>query len=473
MRNLANLSAVLTSTLALSLLASSCTPLSPSNSGRAIDKKGDALDDGPGLDDRRGDQQDDDSGGDQSTIEQAVSRSAGKAYLSLDALQMTPERITQWVEADKAKRGAAGATVRYTYIPVDFFRDPKELNYARVGLSKAINSVAVAATDIVSPEDVSEGHGVVFALDLSKYWGAEALRKWEIAARGQSKDVFSPARRLDLAPFDANQPVPADRLAYNLLHGGVYNDLIDTPEFGRQLNRRLGAGEPTEKIGVQNAITFGPRYAQRRPMANGRGSLWEAFDDFNGTRRELIWINGARGVPQFRGDGMVADYGTVAAEVWHHMPNGLIAYYIWGNANQERTKAEQSFVVDPLNNRDRQVMTGFCIFCHAGGVQAAPNDMDKAVKEGRVRDLEAARAFWTPQQQVTARYAEDRQIYLDAMRKVVTGISGGDENFNEGVITAADGKEPCYLLISTISGNSSRGDISAGLNAIANRNGND
>jgi len=369
-------------------------------------------------------------------------------------------QISSWVEADKAKRGAEVEKFRYSFIPEIFTKDNKETNYARIGLSKALNSVALHAEDIVTLEDASDGHGLVYAINIEKLWGEKAVRKWSIVASAVSKQVFSPAPRLDLRPFPADQPVSADRLAYNVLHGGIYNQLLEFPSRGTTFIRSLKADTITHRYAVRNAITYGPRYAQRRQLGDREGGYWESFDDFNGRKRELIWITG-NPIPRFRQDGMVADFGTVASEAWFHMKNGMPAYIIWGNANQERTKAELSFVTDPLNHKDRQLVNGFCVFCHISGVQAAPNDVWTAIEEGKItRDLERAKEFWTNNEDLGEAYAKDRQIVVNALAKIVSNISDGEKVFNDSIINGADEREPCFFLTSSISGSRLKGDTS-------------
>jgi len=377
-------------------------------------------------------------------------------YVALTA-PATQSQIDAWVTADQAKRGADAAQYRYAYIPAAFLTDPQEANYARIGLSKALNSVAIAASDIVSPEDVSEGHGVVYALPLAKYWGDQWQRKWQIVSQAIQARVFSPAPTLDLRAFDGNKPVSADRLAYNLLHGGVYNQLIDTPSDGQELKQRLGVGKATDHLAVRHPITYSPRYIQRHELPGGQGSYWETFDEFYGQDgAEIPWLRG-NPIPQFRFDGMLADYQTVASEAWNNMKNGLPAYYIWGNADQERSKAEQSFVRDPLNLKGHDLLNGFCVFCHIAGPQQAPNDMATAIDQGTVTNAQA-KAFWTSNDDLGKAYARDRQIYVTAMRKIVLGISDGDAKFNDGLISSSDNTEPCYFLISDLTGNPNHGD---------------
>jgi hypothetical protein len=174
-------------------------------------------------------------------------------------------------------------------------------------------------------------------------------------------------------------------------------------------------------------------------------------------------MNGS--IPKFRYDGMVGDYGTVAAEAWSHMQNGLIAYYVWGNANQERTRAEQSFVVDPLNlHKGGYLITGFCVFCHVNGVQSAPNDIWTALEGGKITGGNQARLkeFWTSNDVLYEKYDEDRDIYQRAVRKIVIGISDGDAAFNKSVILGTNEREPSYYLTSIISKSRDDGVIANG-----------
>ena len=352
--------------------------------------------------------------------------------------------IQKYVAAHQASKGATAAEYRYTFIPATHL-GPERINYARVAISKALNSVALNAADIVNPEDASEGRGVVFAFHLPSYFGGSWQEKWGYVRQPRLKPVIvSPAPMLDLAPFDDRAPVVADRLVYNLLHGSVYNYLVEAPLLRNMMVSRIGVSEPNAHIGVQKPITYGPRYISRRSLTGWRGSYWETQDDFLGIRQPMPWLSGS--IPQFRPDGMIVDFQLAVAEAWFHMRNGLPAFYVWGQGSQERTMAELTFVKDPLNKKSHDVITGFCNFCHRLGVQAIPNDMADAVEQGRVPGGDA-RAFWTPKAQLDSMYREDRAIIQGAMEKIVRGISGGDTDWNQALITGAEGKEPMYDLV--------------------------
>src|SRR5690606_15063057 len=90
--------------------------------------------------------------------------------------------------------------------------------------------------------DASNGHGVMFAIDLRQMWGAKGLEKWKYVsdARGRNHPGgFFPESAMEraFAPLD---PVPADRLVYNALHGPIYPDLIETADSEPQHRRKLG-----------------------------------------------------------------------------------------------------------------------------------------------------------------------------------------------------------------------------------------
>ena len=371
--------------------------------------------------------------------------------------ELTATQVDAWVTADKAKRSG---NIGYAVMPSHFLGKKDDMNLARIGLSKAINSVAMAATEIHNPIDVSEGHGLVFALELDKYWGAEAAQKWSFTAAGRQQRAFSPITPQQALPpraFDGSKAVPFDRLVYNMLHGGMYIALTDMEASGTRQKQKLGINPqtpPTIRSGVKDAIVKGPRFMRRLELPNGQGAYWESFDDFNGRRTDLPWRNGS--LPYRRFDGMYLDrtWTTVASESWSHMKNGMINYYIWGNANQRRSKAEISFVVDPLNPKSGSLLNGSCIYCHVGGTQVAPADMWKHAEE----NSRVSKEFWSDQEKITEAYIKDRKIFQDAMTKVVLGISDGTPEYNESVYGFTLEKEPCFFTVGQLIGSPRAGN---------------
>jgi hypothetical protein len=368
------------------------------------------------------------------------------------------ETIKQWAATDRAKRGTDASFIKYTYLPNAIKDDKDKANLARVGVFKALNSTSMGNSEIVLGEDVSDGHGLLFAFDIRKFWGDKAQRNWQTVAGGRGKNVFASAPAQSLRSFPADEPVRVDRLAYNLTHGKVYNVLIDNPPYEQNLRRQQGIkSEIVAWAAQKNAIVDGPRIAWLRELPDGR-KYWATGDEFYGREGKEIPYASGDPVVRLRGGargGMLAikGGGTVASEAWMEMKNGLISYYIWGNAAQERTRAEQSFIIDPANKRSRFVINGrSCITCHAAGSQGAPSDMATYIDNGRISSQYVTRAkeFWTTNDKLEKIYAETRVKFQEALGKIVYGISDGDKAYNEKIKLGGGEAEPLLFLINMI-----------------------
>ncbi len=87
--------------------------------------------------------------------------------------KVTEDQVVAWIEADKAKTPAAAKEfIKYTSFHElhNAGVSAQQLNYARAGLSKALNGAARWAPRIVNPVDVN-GKGIVYRLDIRDYWG--------------------------------------------------------------------------------------------------------------------------------------------------------------------------------------------------------------------------------------------------------------------------------------------------------------
>jgi hypothetical protein len=87
--------------------------------------------------------------------------------------KITEQQVLEWIEADKAKIPDADREfIKYT----SFHQlhnagvSAQNLNHARVGLSKALNTAARWAPRIVNPVDVN-GKGILYRFDIRDYWG--------------------------------------------------------------------------------------------------------------------------------------------------------------------------------------------------------------------------------------------------------------------------------------------------------------
>ena len=373
----------------------------------------------------------------QNEADGSVGGEAGTASCKTLDSNMTEAQMNEWVNAHKGS--ANNANYKYVYIPPSMLANQELANLARVGLFKALNHTAINAPAIHVGEDVSDGHCAVYAIDVSKLWGNNGVRKWGVIASAQGRRPFSPAPRIAAKAFDANAPAPADQVAYNAVYGNVYNELINAPRNESGLRQRLRMPRQVTAFGAKKeAIVFGPRIFWLRENAQGV-KYWASGDNFFGQRGAEIPYNSSQ-TPRFKGNGsQVTVWNTHASEAWHDMPNGFLAYYIWGNGTQERSKAEKSFVIDPNNKRTRDLINGrSCISCHISGPQAVPSDLQGG--------------SWTDNTVLAQKYAESRTKFQAAMRQIVEKVSTGPKEFNEQVITGAFPKEPVDVLIRRVEG---------------------
>src|SRR5690606_5061494 len=81
--------------------------------------------------------------------------------------------VEQWIADDKAKIAASDRQY-FVYTSMHELHNAgltaDELNIVRVGLSKALNSTARWAPEIVNPTDVN-GQGILYKFDIRDYWG--------------------------------------------------------------------------------------------------------------------------------------------------------------------------------------------------------------------------------------------------------------------------------------------------------------
>ena len=349
-------------------------------------------------------------------------------------------KIDQWVATDKANNPSANR--KYTHVPLDMLSNKEDANLARVAVFKALNHTAMDVKEIVVGEDISEGHCAVYAFSIEKLWTGRATANWQAVISAQGRQPFSPARPQSLAAFDGNASVPMDRLAYNVTHGNIYNELINTPSQEPGIRQRYNIQDEVIAWGaVKQAIVFGPRIFWLRKSADNR-FYWASGDRFDGQRGAEIPYTG-NDTPQFKNGAsgsQVTVFGTHASEAWIEMDNGFIAYFVWGNAQQERSKAEQSFVIDPGNDVNRDLITGRgCITCHLNGSQSAPSDL-------------AGQGVWATNAQLGEFYSKTTTAFQAAMRTIVEAVVDADEETREKYITTSIGEEPVDAMIRRIEG---------------------
>lgn len=318
--------------------------------------------------------------------------------------------VLEWIEQDRANLTPEDAEyVRYASLHVLLNRGatPDDMNTARAGLSKALNSTARYAPAIVNPESINE-YGIVYRFDVRAYWGYARNRPsfgpkgeplpgpclsgggfgytvpgdvelrpdcglviWERITQGNvgvAPDdtawikMGSPANNIGFEP----EYVEAAQLVYTLSRPDVYNDIMQIPGIASALERELGVdrSKTYQFMTVNDAITIGERLMWRAPIPDGY--YWKSVDQFSTTP----FVFYERPVPSFT-DAQKSQIITTpiiagesgplasseytgetgaqaqASEVIFSLPNQLQGYAIFGSSNQRRADAFTIVVLDP------------------------------------------------------------------------------------------------------------------------------
>jgi hypothetical protein len=355
---------------------------------------------------------------------------------------------------------------KYIYIDEELLKDSAKANKARVGLFKALNHVAVKQNEVKLGKDISDGHGAMWVIDIREFFGPgdeRATKKWKIISNADGRAVsgmISAPQLGRLKSFKYSNLEAASRVTYNVMAPTVYVQLLDTPAYERNLQTELGFKARTcEAMTAQEeAIVDGSRVSCMRTTKDGR-KYWTTSDDFYGRNGNRVPYDrdGGRVTPNFRGNGQLSrpDAGTIVSESWVEMENGFNAYYIWGNADQRRGRAEL-FVEDPDNVRAsfnfHYLETGrSCVTCHAQGVQAAPSHMAKLIREGKFTGttLTEAKKWWTSDEDLKKLYEGTRVRFLAAMSRIVGAVSDGDQSENNKLLNGV-GLEPVLSLVQIV-----------------------
>ena len=130
--------------------------------------------------------------------------------------KITEAEVTQWIGEDRAKLAAADKDyIIYTSLH-ELHNEgltADEMNIVRVGLSKALNSVARWAPAVVNPVDVN-GMGILYKFDIRDYWG------WNkgvtrLLFGGSDDDLAFGSNKLDFRGNPVNSSVQQQRYNYS------------------------------------------------------------------------------------------------------------------------------------------------------------------------------------------------------------------------------------------------------------------
>ena len=118
--------------------------------------------------------------------------------------RVTDQQVLDWIAADQAKTPAASREfINYASFHTlhNAGVSALNLNHARVGLSKALNTTARWAPRVVNPVDVN-GKGIVYRFDIRDYWGYTLIDTsdpdFTLFYGGSDDDLAFASSKLDL-----------------------------------------------------------------------------------------------------------------------------------------------------------------------------------------------------------------------------------------------------------------------------------
>jgi hypothetical protein len=332
---------------------------------------------------------------------------AVQATLPVSTLMLHPGEVLEsdvlgWINADKAKLAPADAQyIRYASLHRIQNRNPTpdEMNLARVGLSKILNSTSIGSPKVVNPVAI-DPYSLVYRFDIRDYWGynlggasnpKRALDMWARVLKGNynaddqvagpntfaNKDTPSDSMAKSTPTFPNiagfyPDYVDGAQLAYTLSRPDVYADVMQLGTLSAGLEINLGVKETGvddwKFVTVDDAITINKRMLLRQ--STKFGYFWKGVDPFGQSPfifydRPIPEMDGfslVKTTPVFAADGsyrmdngistnsdgtLVGGPQAQASEMIYSLPNGLQGYFIGGAANQIRVDAFPFIVFDP------------------------------------------------------------------------------------------------------------------------------
>jgi hypothetical protein len=166
--------------------------------------------------------------------------------------KISEQEVLAWIEADRAALPAEKREfVKYASLHAlhNAGVGAQDLNHARVGLSKALNSTARWAPAIVNPQDVN-GKGILYRFDIRDYWGHTLIDTSDSKFAlfyGGSDDDLAFASKVDLN---------GKAISYNALAGMVHKlkpEVTPDEKFARLAWARILRGN-AEGAGDSKAL---------------------------------------------------------------------------------------------------------------------------------------------------------------------------------------------------------------------------
>lgn len=324
--------------------------------------------------------------------------------------QVSEAHVQSLVERDREDVAATDrAYVRYASLHALHNRGATidEMNTARAGLSKALNSTARYAPAIVNPVAVDD-HSLVYRFDVRDYWGYKRSNDfggsclsgisnvglaapgsvvlaaecgqaiWERITRGNDSvsaddtEWEALGRPVNNTGFQRDY-VEAAQLVYTLTRPSVYNEILQIPLLASTLEREAGVDNSLtyQFMTVNDAVTIGERLVWRAESTDGY--YWKTVDQFS----LVDFVFYERPAPVFtrerdksqvittpivtNDDGSVstpnrysgaAGAQAQASEAIFSLPNGLQGYAIFGAGNQRRDDTFTFVELDPRRRGD-------------------------------------------------------------------------------------------------------------------------
>jgi cytochrome c553 len=255
---------------------------------------------------------------------------------------VSEEEVTQWIASDRANLSSDDASYM-VYVSLHEMHNSgmaaDRLNVARAALSKALNSTARWAPNIVNPIDIN-GMGMVYRFDIRSYWGYNKGVK-SLIFGGSDDDIFFGDKtnlishrfnftsnvtedpefaqmvwaRVQQGSIEAAEQggnaanntgfkddyVELSQLVYTLTRPDVYNAIMAIPIYADELEDELevvktnGAGS-YQFMAFKVGITIDSRQMFRATTSSGR-YYWKSFDIFTGSGQEYPFFENP--IPKF------------------------------------------------------------------------------------------------------------------------------------------------------------------------------
>lgn len=400
---------------------------------------------------------------------------------------ISEEQVRAIVAADREKRPPEEAQyVRYASLHTlhNQGASPDDMNAARAGLSKVLNSTARYAPKLAHPVAVDEHH-LVYRFDVRSYWGyrrafrfggagniqadpARGIQIWNRVAQGNINADGPDAEKPNVKGFFPDF-VDATQLAYTLTRPDVYNEIMSIPILGSMLEAELGVDhskglESYQYMTVDDAITINQRLIWRAPI--NTGYFYRTVDQFSFTK--FVFYD--KPMPEFMGPDMSQMRTTdltpgtpiqaQAGEVIFSLPNKLQGYAIWGAGNERNLDAFTFVVVDPRRGGPvgpfsvrfneganwRLLNGASCMGCHVEGLNRAQDDMRPYLAKNRDKfdhaTMSRLEKLYPGTEVMSPQIENDRQPFAEAMREIREHMIVGTSDKNLYV-------EPVLFLFET------------------------